>query len=81
MLKNYLKTSLRNIFKNPLSSFINVFGLAVAIGTCMVTYTYLSMEFGYETQHTKRDRVFMLTSLVDRDGSAELFGISPAPIG
>lgn len=81
MLKNYLKTSLRNILKNPLSAFINVFGLALAIGTCMVTYTYLSMEFGYETQHTKRDRVFMLTSLVDRDGSADLFGISPAPVG
>lgn len=81
MLKNYLKTSLRNILKNPLSAFINVFGLALAIGTCMVTYTYLSMEFGYETQHTKRERVFMLTSLVDRDGSAQLFGISPAPVG
>ena len=81
MLKNYLKTSLRNILKNPLSSFINVFGLALAIGTCMVTYAYLSLEFGYENQHSKRDRVFMLTSLVDRDGSADLFGISPAPIG
>lgn len=81
MLKNYLKTSLRNILKNPLSSFINVFGLALAIGTCMVTYTYLSLEFGYEGQHSKRENVFMLTSLVDRDGSSELFGISPGPIG
>ena len=81
MLKNYLKTSLRTILKNPLSSFINVFGLALAIGTCMVTYTYLSHEFSYEGQHSKRDNVFMLTSLVDRDGTAELFGISPAPIG
>lgn len=81
MLKNYLKTSLRNILKNPLSSFINVFGLAVAIGTCMVTYAFLSLEFNYESQHTKKDRVYMVTSLVDRDGTPQLFGISPAPIG
>lgn len=72
---------MRNILKNPLSSFINIFGLALAIGTCMVTYTYLNMEFSYENQHSKRENVFMLTSLVDRDGSTALFGISPAPIG
>src|SRR5438477_2986622 len=31
MLENYFKVSLRGLMKNPLSSFINVFGLAVAI--------------------------------------------------
>ncbi len=81
MLKNFFKTSLRNLLKNPLSSFINVFGLALAIAVSMVTYTYLSMELGMENQHTKRDRLFMLTSMVDRDGEAALYGLSPAPVG
>ncbi len=81
MLKNYLKSSLRNLLKNPLSAFINVFGLALAVGTCMVTYAYLSLEMGMEEIHTKRDRLFMVTSLVNRDGEANLYGVSPAPIG
>ena len=81
MLKNYLKTSIRNLLKNPLSAFINVFGLALAIGTCMITYAYLSMEFNMEQHHKKKDRIFMLTSQVDRDGEADLYGMSPAPIG
>src|SRR5436190_12631141 len=35
MFKNYFKVSLRGLVKNPLNSFINVFGLAVAIGLCV----------------------------------------------
>ena len=35
MLNNYFKTTLRSMRKNPLSTFINIFGLAVAIGACM----------------------------------------------
>ena len=81
MLRNFFKTSLRSLLKNPLSSFINVFGLALAIGVSMVTYTYLSLELGMENQHSKQDKLFMLTSLVDRDGEAALYGLSPAPIG
>ncbi|MEM9325052.1 MAG: FtsX-like permease family protein [Bacteroidota bacterium] len=81
MLKNYLKSSLRNLLKNPLSSFINVFGLAIAIATSMIGYTYLAMELGMEKVHTKADRTYMVTSLVDRDGEAALYGPSPAPFG
>src|SRR5687767_7475542 len=32
MFKNYFKVSLRGLMKNPVNSFINVFGLAVSIG-------------------------------------------------
>ncbi len=81
MFRNYFKTSLRNLIKNPLSSVINVLGLAAAIGCCMVVYAYLTMEFTAEDQHLKADRIFMVKSLVDRDGEAEWFGISPTPIG
>ena len=81
MLKNFFKTSVRSLLKNPLSSFINVFGLALAIGVSMVSYAYLSMEMGMESQHTKSEKLFMLTSKVDRDGEADMYGLSPAPIG
>ncbi len=81
MLKNYFKTSFRSLLKNPLSSFINTLGLALAIGCCMVVYAYLSLEFGMEDQHLKKDRIFMVTSEVNRDGEPDLFGIAPAAIG
>ncbi|MFY0688195.1 MAG: ABC transporter permease [Cyclobacteriaceae bacterium] len=81
MLKNYFKTTIRTFAKNPLSSFINTIGLAAGIACCMVVYAYLSIEFGMESQHSKADRTFMVTSQVDRDGEVENYGVSPAPIG
>ena len=81
MLKNYLKTSWRNLLKNPLSSFINVFGLAMAIGVCIVVYAYLAFDFKMDQQHEKKDRVYMITQKVNRDGEVDLFGMSPTAIG
>ncbi len=81
MFYNFIKVSLRNLQKHTLSSFINVTGLAVAIGTCMVAYSYLTIELTRESQHTKGDSIYMLTSKVNRDGTDSWFGIAPAPIG
>ena len=78
MFRNYFKTSVRSILRNPLSSFINVFGLAVAIGFCVVTYAYLHAEFTMEEQHTKADRTFMITNTV---ANGDVFGFTPRPIG
>ncbi len=47
----------------------------------MVVYAYLSIEFGMEDQHSNANRIFMLKSMVDRDGQPEWYGISPRPVG
>jgi putative ABC transport system permease protein len=77
MLINYLKTAFRGFLKNPLSSFINTLGLAMAVGCCIVVYAYLNIEFRMEEQHANADRIFMITSEVNRDGAADLFGWTP----
>ena len=40
MFKNYFKISVRGLLKNPLNSFINVFGLAIALGFCVFAYSF-----------------------------------------
>lgn len=81
MFRNYFKVAYRNILKNPLSSFINVLGLSAGVACCVIAYTYMSLELGMEDQHRNKDRIFMVTNLVDRDGEPEWYGVSPAPIG
>lgn len=81
LLKNYYRTSIRTMIRNPLSSFINVFGLAVAIGACMVVYS--SFEYNYRTDqfHENKNHVFLSTNYVNREGTLEQYGTSPAPLG
>ena len=66
MLNNYYKTTLRSMMKNPLSSFINVFGLAVAIGACMVTYAFIDFDLGIDRQHKNKDELFRIFRFFER---------------
>ncbi|MEP1034280.1 ABC transporter permease [Ekhidna sp.] len=80
MLSNYFKTTLRSMMKNPLSSFINIFGLAVAIGACMVTYAFINFDMGIDRFHENKDEVFLSTYVVNREGKEVQYGNAPAPL-
>ena len=80
MLNNYFKTSLRTMKKSPLTSFINVFGLAVAIGICMVVYSFMDNDLSIDRHHKNKDEVYLATFRVEREGKTERYGKSPAPM-
>jgi putative ABC transport system permease protein len=58
MLKNYFKIAFRNLFKNKVYSFINIFGLAVGIACCMLIGLYVYNEWSYDEFHSKSDRLY-----------------------
>ncbi len=80
MLNNYFKTSIRSLMKNPLSSFINVFGLAMAIGICMLVYGFAKWVYSIDQHHENKDSVFLTTVFVERDGTMQQNGLSPRPL-
>lgn len=81
MLRNYFKTSLRTLMKNPMTSLINICGLAVAIGACLVSYAFVDFEYSIDRFHEFKDEVYLTTFYVDREGTLEHYGNTPAPIG
>ncbi len=81
MLSNYLKVSIRGLLKHPVSSFINVFGLSVAIGICLVAYSFLQFDHNIDRHHENRREVFLVTYMADRDGTSQQYGPIPAPLG
>ena len=81
MIKSYFKVSLRGLMKNPLSSFINVFGLSVAIGICLVVYAFLEYDYNIDQFHKNKNEVYLTTFFADRDGSIQQYGQTPRPLG
>ncbi|MDN5205488.1 ABC transporter permease [Fulvivirgaceae bacterium BMA10] len=81
MFKNYYKTSSRSLMKSPLSSFINVFGLSVAIGICLVVYTFLAWDHSIDRFHEYKNEVYLATFFADRDGTEQQYGMTPTPLG
>ena len=81
MFKNYYKTSLRSLMKNPMSTLINLLGLSMAIGVCVLAYAFNAYTFKMDQFHEKKDQVYLVTFFADRDGKTQQNGKAPAPLG
>lgn len=60
MFKNYFKVGLRNILKYKLFSFINIFGLSVAMSICMFIILLLVDQKNYDQFNTKKDHIYRI---------------------
>jgi putative ABC transport system permease protein len=82
MFKNYLKVSLRNIWKNKTFSFINIFGLALGISFCLVLISILKVQFSYDNFEPGRDRIYRInTEAIRKNGGTEPYASAPFPLG
>ncbi len=68
MFKAYLKIALRNLSKNKIYSFINVFGLTVGLTCFLLIALYIFDELTYDRFHSKGDSIYRV---VEHKVSAE----------
>jgi putative ABC transport system permease protein len=61
MIKNYLKSALRNITRHKFISFINIFGLTVGLTCCLLILTYIINENSYDKYNTNADDTYRVT--------------------
>ncbi|MEM0993786.1 MAG: ABC transporter permease [Bacteroidota bacterium] len=60
MFQNYLKSTLRNLSKNRLYTFINSLGLTVGMTCFILIAFYLQYELSYDQQHEKVDQIYRI---------------------
>lgn len=77
MYKSYIKTGLRNLKRQRLASFINVFGLATTIAISLVVYVLLDRQYSLDQFHTDADRIYSIQSKINWNGKEETWGPSP----
>src|SRR5688572_19147915 len=58
MLKNYLKTAWRNIFRAGSFSSINIVGLSVDMTCCAVVFPYVEFEASFGRFHEHGPAIF-----------------------
>ena len=57
MLKNYFKIALRNFKKYKTYAFINIFGLAVGLASCILIVLFVQDELRFDRFHEHADRI------------------------
>lgn len=78
MFRNYFKVGFRNILKYRTFSFINIFGLALAMSVSMLILTMLADQNRYDQFHDNKDRIYRILS--DYEGSRNAYATSPQPL-
>lgn len=81
MFRNYIKLGIRNLAKNKLASSINIVGLALAVGCCMVIFTFFDWSIHLDRFHHKINNLFVIERISNQNGNDQLWGDSPAPMG
>ncbi len=63
MFKNYIKVALRNVLKHRTFSFINIFGLAVAMSICMGIIMLVADQMMVDRHNVNSDRIYRINTI------------------
>jgi putative ABC transport system permease protein len=80
MIKNYFTIAFRNLRKHKFYTFINIFGLAIGIASCLLIVLYVNNELSYDTHHKDADRIFRVNSEIKFGANHLRMAVTPAPL-
>ena len=81
MLKNYVLLAFRNLKKNKITTVINIFGLSMALGLCVVVYLYLQNSRDINGFHENGTHTFLVEHIRELGDDARKYGYAPAALG
>lgn len=81
MILNGLKTILRNLYRDPVYSLINIIGLSIGIACCIVLGLYLYSELTYDKHFSKHERIYRISSEISANGTVSSFAQTAPALG
>ncbi len=82
MFQNYLVLALRNLYKSPSTSLINLGGLAIGMLCALLILVFVHKERAFDRFHQKSDRLFRVLTIDEALGvSSSLVGVTLPPLG
>jgi len=82
MFSNHVKVFWRNIRRQPVYAFINIFGLAAGMAACMLILLFLGRELSFEEMHQDGDRIVRVLTIDSALGTNnQRVGITQPAVG
>ncbi|HVU57599.1 MAG TPA: ABC transporter permease [Puia sp.] len=80
MLKNYLKTAWRNLTKDKMHSFINVFGLCMGLTVTILISLWMYDEVSFDKNFSHYNRIARVVQNVSNNGEVQTWFSVPYPL-
>src|SRR5665647_1017767 len=82
MFKNYFKTAFRNMWKNKVTSLINLLGLSVGMTAAVFIFLWVQNEISYDTYHPNAKDIYrIINSIKVNKEEAWVWESSPMVMG
>lgn len=69
MFKNFFNSSIRNLLKNKITSFINIFGVAIGVAGFLLILQYVVFERSFDAFHDNSDKIFRIQQDTYQNGT------------
>jgi putative ABC transport system permease protein len=79
MIKNYLRTALRNLWRHKGFSLLNIVGLSIGMTAFFLIFLYVRFELSYDSFHSKADRIYRVVSDVKTPTETRHYNAPPVP--
>ncbi len=80
MLKNYIKSAVRNLSKRKGYSLINIAGLAIGMASCLLILMFVNDELSYDAFNEKADRIYRVAGSFFYGGRNLDIAVAPPPM-
>jgi len=77
MFRNYLKTTIRNLWKNKVYGFLNIFGLAIGITCAGLIFLWVENEYTYDHHNVKRNYLYWIRENQAYNGTIYTYNATP----
>jgi len=81
MIKNYFKIAFRNLHKNKVFSFINIFGLAIGLTCFMLIAVFVYNELSYDKYPSEAKNMYRVTLSVTGNGDVAVYPTVDVAVG
>ena len=71
MFSNFIRVTLRILYREKIYALINISGLSLAIACCLILGIYLHGELTYDQHNTKYKEIFRVVGEFNNDGNLE----------
>ncbi|AXY74898.1 hypothetical protein D3H65_13270 [Paraflavitalea soli] len=81
MIRNYLKIAVRNLMRNKVFSFINIFGLGLSMAVCLLVILHVKDQLSYDKFHPQPGRTYrIISNITNKEGNTSTFASTPLPL-
>lgn len=78
MLKNYLVTAFRSIWKEKNKNTLNILGLTIGIASSLTLFLIIRHHSSFDNFHSKGDRIYRVVTMSDGNNGKDYTGGVPA---